>query len=239
MSSSSELIISELKKLSNHNKEQVFVRFFKTGPGEYGEGDKFYGISVPQCRKIAKKHTSISLQDTHDLLLSGIHECRFVALLILVDQYKRGDLLQKEDIYKFYLQSIHRINNWDLVDVSAYKIIGPHVYNHPDESNIRKNLATSENIWSRRIAIISTFYNICQKNPDQTLFVSKILLHDEEDLIHKAVGWMLREVGKRCSVSVLEQFLSSNYQTMPRTMLRYSIERLPQKQRQKYLHGTI
>jgi 3-methyladenine DNA glycosylase AlkD len=225
----------DLNLYANPRKAEGLKRFFKTGEGQYGEGDIFLGIQVPDSRKIVRKYASISLEDILILLSSKIHEERLIALLILVEKAKRFDEAGKETLYKKYLENTQYINNWDLVDLSADKIVGSYLFNKPKD--ILYSLALSENLWERRIAILSTFDFIKKGHYKETLIIAKILLNDRHDLIHKAVGWMLREVGKRCSQEVLEEFLMINYKQMPRTMLRYAIERLPETLRLQFLKG--
>jgi 3-methyladenine DNA glycosylase AlkD len=225
-------IIKDLQEVAKEEKISKFQSFFKTGKGEYGEGDIFIGISVPENRKVVKKHKNASLEQIQELLQSKIHEHRLCGLLIMVDQYQKTK--QKEDIFNFYLKNISRVNNWDLVDSSADKIIGVHIF-QTDKKLIYK-LVESKNLWERRIAVISTFYFIKKGQFQDTLKIAEILLNDDEDLIHKAVGWMLREMGKKGGMEKLIEFLDKNSQKMPRTMLRYSIEKLDEEQRRRYLN---
>ena len=229
-------IKEEIKKCANPEQAELLQRFFKTGPGEYGEGDIFLGIMVPVQRSIAKKYKDLSLKDIKQLLNSDKHEERLIALLILVEQFKRGDDQKKEDIFTFY--HLHRkwINNWDLVDLTAHIISGSYLIDK-DKSLLYK-LAESKNIWDRRIAVISTFHFIKNNVFDDALCIAEKLLSDKHDLIHKAVGWMLREIGKR-DMNTEEGFLEKNYKKMPRTMLRYAIEKFPEKKRIAYLKGNI
>jgi 3-methyladenine DNA glycosylase AlkD len=227
---------AETLALKNPAKAQILQNFFKTNPGEYGEGDIFYGITVPESRKLAIKYSSLSLEEIESLLKSEIHEERLIAVLILVHNYKNGSDSTKQEIYNFYLSNTKRINNWDLVDLSAHKILGAHLLNKPRD--ILYKLSSSSNLWDRRIAIISTFHFIRNSDFHDTLKLAKILLKDNHDLIHKSVGWMLREIGKR-DLPVLESFLKQYYKQMPRTMLRYAIERFPEEKRQAYLKGEI
>ncbi len=208
------------------------MRFFKTGRGEYGEGDKFLGIRVPVIRKEVKKHLQISLKDAEQLLQSKYHEIRLFAVILLTEKFNRANENEQQEIYSLYLANTAKVNNWDIVDASAHKIVGPFLLNK-DRSKLYE-LARSKSMWERRIAIISTFYYIRHHQFEDTLKISKILLADSEDLIHKAVGWMLREVGKK-SPSGLKAFLTKHSAEMPRTMLRYAIEKLPQNERKKYL----
>jgi 3-methyladenine DNA glycosylase AlkD len=227
----------ELKKYASPEKEKIFQRFFKTQKGEYGAGDKFLGVTVPEVRKIAKIFSSMDLTEVLSLLSSPIHEDRLCALFILILQFKKSDEKIKQRIYQAYLKNYQYINNWDLVDTSAHHIVGAYLADKPKD--ILYKLAHSKNLWKKRIAIIATFDFIYHQKADETLKIANILLHDEHDLIHKAVGWMLREVGKRVDEKILLNFLDEYYKTMPRTMLRYAIERLPEKMRLAYLHGKI
>lgn len=226
----------DLKNEANREQAVILHRFFKTGKGEYGEGDKFYGIKVPVQRRIAKKHRDITPADIQELLNSPVHEERLVALFILVDQYARSDDKAKEKLFRFYLKNTKKINNWDLVDLSAPKIIGAHLLNR--DKDILFKLAESENLWEKRIAILSTFTFIRNDHFDTTFLISEILLNDSHDLIHKGVGWMLREVGNQ-NLREEEKFLKKRYKKMPRTMLRYAIEKFPEKGRKAYLQGNI
>ena len=229
-------IKKEIKKNADPQKAELLQRFFKTGPGQYGEGDIFLGIMVPVQRSIAKKYKDLPLKDIKDLLNSDIHEERLIALFILVEQYKKGDEQKKEDIFTFYHLHRKRINNWDLVDLTAHIISGSYLMDK-DKSLLYK-LAESKNIWDRRIAIMSTFYFIKNNVFDDALCLAQKLLNDKHDLIHKAVGWMLREIGNR-DMNTEEGFLEKNYKKMPRTMLRYAIEKFPENKRLAYLKGNI
>ena len=228
-----------LRSKENKKKANSFQRYFKTGKGEYGEGDIFLGITVPEERKIAIKFSDlITLEDAEKLLKSKIHEERFVALEILVFKYEKGDLKERKEIYDFYLKNIRFINNWDLVDTSAPYIFGDFILKNPKSIKILYSLAHSKNLWEKRIAIISTYSFIKQNQFNDTLRISEILLNDSHDLIHKAVGWMLREIGNR-NERILGGFLKKYYKKMPRTMLRYAIEKFPEEKRKKYLKGEI
>lgn len=218
-----------------HQADQL-RRFFKTGPGEYGEGDQFLGLRVPQLRQLVKGYLSMGLDDVTQLLHSSIHEERMAALLILTYQFPKAKPAMQKQIYTFYLNHTHWINNWDLVDVTVTHIVGAYLLTRSRKPLYR--LARSENLWERRIAIVATHHFIRQHQFEDTLRISELLLNDSHDLIHKAVGWMLREVGKR-DRSLMEAFLKTRYQGMPRTMLRYAIEKLPESQRQAYLKGVI
>jgi len=210
--------------------------FFKTGKGEYGEGDIFAGLKVPAQRKLASEFRDLTLKDLKILLNSPVHEERLISLFILVDKYEKGGKKEKEIIFSFYLKNRKGINNWDLVDLSAPKIIGRHLLNK--NKNLLFKFALSKNLWERRIAILSTFEFIRNNEYDTTLKITEILLQDKHDLIHKAIGWMLREIGKR-DLPAEEKFLKIHYKKMPRTMLRYAIEKFPETKRKKYLQGKI
>lgn len=224
----------EIQLLADPDKGLFLQKFFKTGPGEYAEGDVMFGLSVPQSRKLAKKYNELSLSEVKELLCSEIHEERLIALLILIGKYKNGSEIQKKDIFDLYLNSTKYINNWDLVDTSAGSIVGGYLADK--DKTILEKLARSDNLWERRIAIIATFHFIIhEKSSEWTFKIAEILVHDSHDLIHKAVGWMLREVGKRVSRKAEETFLKKHYKTMPRTMLRYAIEHFPPELRAFYM----
>ncbi len=227
-----KLVQAELRKISNPAKGKFLQRFFKTGKGQYAEGDKFLGINVPAQRVIAKKYRDLPLSEVQKLLNSPFHEHRFTAAEILVDKYDKADVKLKKNIASFYLKNAKRFNNWDLVDTSATYILGPQLLN-ADKKIIYK-LVRSKNIWERRIAVLTTFHFIREFRFDDTLKLAKILLTDKHDLMHKAVGWMLREIGKRDRV-VETEFLNEHVKQMPRTMLRYAIEHYPKAERLKYL----
>ena len=227
-------IQARLERLGNTEKAQIHQRFFKTGPGEYGEGDIFLGLRVPETRKLAREYQTLSLPEAIKLLQSPIHEARHLALLILVRAYGKGDAALQGQIYYLYLQNTRFINNWDLVDASAEHIVGPWLRRQSKEPLY--SLAASELVWDRRIAIMSTFHYIKKGEFDPTIWIAKLLLADQHDLIHKATGWMLREVGKR-DLAVEESFLKTHYRRMPKTMLRYAVEKFPEDMRLKYLRG--
>jgi len=212
----------------------MFLRFFKTGKGEYGEGDVFLGITVPLQRSIAKKYLDLNLKDVQDLLSSKIHEHRLVSLLILIFKYKKADELEKKEIVDFYLKNTKNINNWDLVDLSAGYIVGDYLFQFKKDTSVLYKLAKSKNLWERRIAIMSTFAYIKNDHFKDVLSISEILLNDPHDLIHKAVGWMLREIGKR-NKKVEVNFLNKHYREMPRTMLRYAIEKFTIEEKSFYM----
>ena len=225
---------SELQKLADPKKAKILAGFFKTGPGQYGEGDVFLGVTVPKSRGVAKKFSSIGFGGVKSLLGSKIHEERLVALLILVEKFKKATPDNQKGIVDFYISNLHGVNNWDLVDLSADKILGEYLFDK--DKKLLRGFAVSENLWKRRIAIVSTFAFIKKKRLEETFAIAKMLLNDEHDLIHKAVGWMLREAGKR-DEKRLEEFLKEHHAKMPRTMLRYAIERLPEAKRQLFLKG--
>ncbi len=236
MSKRLKQIMSRLRELSDSDIAAHSQRFFKTGKGEYGEGDRFLGIRVPTIRQCVREYRAISLEDTTELLKSPFHEARLLALLILVAKYaSANESVEQGSIYRAYLGNTELINSWDLVDCSAEQIVGTHLY-FRDRKPIYR-LVNSKSLWERRIGIISTFHFIKKKDFPDTLECARLLLNDKEDLIHKAAGWMLREVGKR-DINAEEKFLARYYKQMPRTMLRYAIERFPEEERLAYLHGT-
>jgi len=225
------ILQEELQQLADSKQKEILQRFFKTGVGEYGEGDVFLGIKVPVQRKVAKKYqTLLSLVDIETLLKSKIHEYRFTALILLEHCYQKAD--DKKTFFNFYIHNTQYINNWDLVDISAPKIVGDYLLDKPRD--ILYQFARSNSLWEKRIAIIATMTFIKQNDFTDTLKLAKILLNDKQDLIHKAVGWMLREVGKR-DLDVEESFLKRHYQQMPRTMLRYALEKFDVPKRNFYL----
>jgi 3-methyladenine DNA glycosylase AlkD len=231
-----EMIRSELASLADPEKAKILSRFFKTGPGEYGEGDKFLGIIVPKIRKIAKLHRNASEQDIQELINSPFHEERMTALFIMVEQYKKGDEKRRKAIYRLYFANLPRINNWDLVDLTAPHIVGHWLHGlHGKDDSTLTRLVLSNDLWERRIAVLSTFYCIQKGEAKEALRIAEALVHDKHDLIHKAVGWMLREVGKRCSIDEERAFLDKHAATMPRTMLRYAIERFPDHLKKEYM----
>ena len=229
-----EKLKKDIQAYASPEKAKVLQRFFKTGPGQYGEGDVFLGLKVPEVRSIAKKYSQLSFNDLQELLDSEIHEHRLVALLILIIKYNKTE--DKKEIIDFYLKNTQAVNNWDLVDLSADKLLGAYLF-EKDKSLLYK-LAKSDDLWEKRIAIISTFYFIKNNDFEDSLKISEILLNDKHDLIHKAVGWMLREVGKK-DQEIEEKFLKKYYKTMPRTMLRYAIERFEEKKRKAYLRSEV
>ena len=228
-----EQLKKDLEKLGSPEKAKILQRFFKTGPGQYGEADIFLGVMVPVQRQIAKKY-DLELDEIQNLLNSEIHEHRLVGLLILINKYDNSQ--NKKEIFDFYVDNVSKINNWDLVDLTAPKIMGDWLLNKPKD--ILYELVKSDNLWEKRISIISTFAFIKKKQFDDAFKISEILINDKHDLIHKAVGWMLREIGKR-NLEVEENFLKQHYKNMPRTMLRYAIEKFPEAKRIAYLQGRI
>ena len=222
----------KLRKFARKEKVLILQRFFKTGPGQYGEGDIFLGVKVPEIRSLVKEYQDLPLKQALKLLKSPIHEERLLALLILVLKYKQGDKLLQKEVYRLYLKHTKYINNWDLVDLTAEHIVGAFLMEKTKRPLFL--LAKSKDIWERRISIISTFHFIKNNRFTDTLKISEILLNDREDLIQKGVGWMLREVGKRKRLA-LEKFLNKHYKNMPRTMLRYAIERFPETKRISFL----
>lgn len=229
-----DFVIKDLKKLSSAKKAKASSWFFKTGKGQYGEGDVFIGVTVPEQRMIAKKYIDLELAEIVKLLQNKIHECRLTALFMLVGRYKTKKDESKK-IVDLYLKNTKYINNWDLVDSSAPYILG-HYLLEKDKSILYK-FAVSKDLWKRRISILSTAWFIKEGEYFDTLKISEILLNDKQDLIHKAVGWMLREVGKK-SLKTLTDFLDKNRYVMPRTMLRYAIEKFSREKRMIYLSKT-
>lgn len=227
-------IRKELRAYANPEKVAVYKRFFKTGKGQYGEGDLFLGVSVPHTRIVAKKYVEASFPIITQLFSSPYHEERLLAVLLLVQKTHNADELAFKEIYEYYLEHRKGINNWDLVDLSAHKIVGRYLHTYHKSADCLYTFAHAENLWERRIAILSTFWYINTGSFAHTLALAEILVHDPHDLMHKAVGWMLREVGKR-DMKIEEEFLKTHYTTMPRTMLRYAIEKFPEKKRQEYL----
>ncbi len=225
-----------LKKLSDPDDAAFLQRYFKTAPGEYGAGDKFLGVRVPQLRRLARENRRLTSTKVISLLHSRWHEERLLALLILVEQTQRAGIERQREIRDHYLDNTAYINNWDLVDCSALHIVGPFVMGESYDAVV--TLAHSNDLWERRIAIMSTFYCIRQHHFEPTLEIAEKLQNDPHDLIHKAVGWMLREVGNR-DRRTAESFLKPRYTTLPRTLLRYAIEKYPESLRKRYLHGKI
>lgn len=238
MSNNTKQTHTEVKAaLANYASDADAVNlqwFFKTGPGEYGEGDQFIGVRVPMIRKVCKEFKHLPLTEAQKLIESPFHEHRMAGLIVLTLQYPRATSQVKNDIFDLYMRELMRrnINNWDLVDVTCRQIVGEHLR---DDRAQLYTLAESNNLWERRVSIISTFAYIARGDASTSLDLAELLLHDHEDLMHKAVGWTLREVGKRCDEQLLRDFLDRHARGMPRTALRYAIEHLPETQRQYYL----
>ena len=229
-------VINALKTLATKDRRKTNEWFFKTGKGEYGYGDIFLGVTAPEIRRIAKKFSQeISLQELTELIRNPIHEVRLCALIILVNKYKKED---SDKIYQYYLKHLNSVNNWDLVDTSAPHIVGDYLNKNPEKSKILLEFSRSENLWIRRISIVSTLAFIKNNEFNKTLEIAKLLLNDDHDLIHKAVGWMLREIYKRDEV-LIKRFLRQNYAQIPRTTLRYAIERMDKEERLLYLKGNF
>ena len=232
----SKEVVNALKLVATEERRKVNEWFFKTGKGEYGYGDIFLGVTMPNIRRIAKKFSQeISLQELTELIRNPIHEVRLCALIILVNKYNKEE---PDRIYHYYLKHLNSINNWDLVDSSAPYIVGDYLYNNQEQSKILLEFSQSENLWVRRISIVSTFAFIKNNEFNKTLEIAKLLLNDDQDLIHKAVGWMLREIYKR-DEDLIKRFLKQNYVQIPRTTLRYAIERMDKEERLLYLKGNF
>jgi 3-methyladenine DNA glycosylase AlkD len=232
----SKEVVNALKLVATEERRKVNEWFFKTGKGEYGYGDIFLGVTAPDIRRIAKKFSQeISLQELTELIRNPIHEVRLCALIILVNKYNKEE---PDRIYHYYLKHLNSVNNWDLVDTSAPHIIGDYLYKNPEKSKILFEFSSSENLWVRRISIVSTFAFIKNNEFNTTLEITKLLLNDNHDLIHKAVGWMLREIYKR-DEGLIKRFLRQNYAQIPRTTLRYAIERMDKEERLLYLKGNF
>lgn len=228
----------DLKKLADPRKVKVFSRFFKAGKGEYAEGDILYGIRAGDTKTMARKYSNLSMSGCRILLKSKIHEERLTALLILIRRFERGPETIRKKIYRLYIANTKFINNWDLVDVSAPRILGEYLKDR--DRSVLYTLARSANLWKKRISIVATYRFIKdRKEYNDTLSIADILLHDDHDLIQKGVGWMLKEVGNKISRQKLEEFLKPRYLSMPRTTLRYAIEKFPEMKRRMYLEGKV
>ncbi|HPA72755.1 MAG TPA: DNA alkylation repair protein [Spirochaetota bacterium] len=223
-----------LGKIADKKQSEILSRFFKTGKGEYGEGDIFLGVKVPLQRDIARRALSLPLEETALLLDDPAHECRLTGALILVEQYRRADEAGRERIYRFYVKHLRGINNWDLVDLSAPKIMGAHLLERTSERKILHKLARSKVLWERRVAVLATYAFIRQGDFADMFALAEALMSDTHDLMHKAVGWMLREIGKM-DMAAEERFLKKHHRAMPRTMLRYAIEKFPEAKRAHYM----
>lgn len=231
-----KLIIQDIKAKAKTQRAVTDARFFKTGPGEYGEGDLFFGLTMPEQRLIAKKYAAtVNLSQIKTLLYSPYHEVRMVGWLMLTYQYPKAPAKDQKKLFQFYLDHAHQANNWDLVDVTAPKVVGIFLKDHPTGRKVLYRLARSNNLWLKRVAVLSTLTLILDNDFQDILKLAKLLLSDTHDLMHKAVGWMLREVGKR-DTATLEKFLDKHVRQMPRTMLRYAIEKFPEEKRKYYLN---
>lgn len=225
----------DLVALNDPPKAAFLQGFFKTAPGQYGHGDRFRGITVPVQRKLARQYRHLPFEDAAALLESEWHEDRLVALFLLMHLYDKGAPPLRAKIHKHYLARVaERVNNWDLVDTSAAYLVGSHLANHAADTSLLDKLARDKNLWRRRVAIVATHHFIRAQRFGETLRIAEALLHDREDLIHKATGWMLREMGKR-DVAPLLLFLDRHAAVMPRTMLRYALEKFPEKTRKEYM----
>ena len=232
-------LIKKTKDLYAPERAEHSKYFFKTGPGQYGEGDVFWGLSVPEMRALAKEFSYLDLEDIKVLLADKVHELRLIGLTILVEKYQKTKIeAERKLIYNFYIKYRAAANNWDLVDLSVYKIMGDYLVRHPQERTILYKFIKSKNMWDRRLAMVSTMAFIRNGESEEVLKLSEALLNDKEDLMHKASGWMLREFGKR-DEKILTDFLDKNISKMPRTMLRYAIEKFSETKRQKYLKIKI
>jgi len=227
---------TELRAAAEPSQAMVLQRFFKTGKGDYGEGDVFLGVKIPPIRALVKKYNGLIIDDAVKLLQSKIHEERMTALLLLVQKFKKANEDEKRKIYTLYIANTKKINNWDLVDLSAPNIVGEYLFGKSYDELIAR--AKSELLWNKRIAVIATFAFIKKGVFEPTFKIAELLINDKHDLIHKAIGWMLREIGKR-DIEAEEEFLQIHYKQMPRTMLRYAIEKFPEEKRQNYLKGRI
>ncbi|MDY7232451.1 DNA alkylation repair protein [Hyalangium rubrum] len=230
----SDTVMRELAQAADPEKAAFLPRFFKTGPGEYAEGDRFLGVTVPLQRRIAKRHRDMPLAELEALVRSPIHEHRFTGFLILIEQFQAAEAPTRARLFAFCRKHLKQLNNWDLVDLVAPKLIGAHLIEHPELRPMLHTFAGSPSLWRRRIAIITTQAFIRRRDLQETLVLAERLLDDPHDLIHKAVGWMLREVGQK-DLTALESFLERHAQRMPRTMLRYALERLPPQRRQDFM----
>lgn len=226
-------IVEDLLAVANPEKIKDFMWFFKTGKGQYGEGDEFAGLSNPQIRETIKKHLNLSFDELQELLDSKTHEFRMAALLILVHQFKKAKAEKRTEIFNFYLKNVDRINNWDLVDCSCRDIVGFYLFDK--DRSILDEMALADHLWTQRIAMVSTWYFINKHQFDDTLRIAEILLPHKHDLIHKAIGWMLREAWKKGGKEVVEAFLEKNIRQIPRTALRYSIEKMTDERKQYFM----
>lgn len=228
-------LIAKARKLYSPERAEHSKYFFKTGPGQYGEGDVFWGLTVPEIKLLTKDYKNLNLKELRQLLADNVHELRLIGLTILVERYQKASTdTEREEIFNFYIENRAAANNWDLVDLSVYKIMGDYLVRFPKERSILYHFIISKDMWERRMAIVATMAFIRNGESEDLISLAGLLLVEKEDLIHKACGWMLRELGKR-DEAVLCDFLNKNAYLMPRTMLRYAIERFPEEKRQKYL----
>ncbi|HUC90173.1 MAG TPA: DNA alkylation repair protein [Patescibacteria group bacterium] len=227
-------VLAELDKYASPADAEFLQRFFKTGEGQYGAGDVFIGVRVPNTRRVARQFKDLSLPEIEALLDSPVHEMRLCAVIIMTEQAKRANESQSRELLDLYLHRTDRINNWDIVDLSCRDVVGEYVLKHPEQEKLLRKLASSKDIWERRIAIVSTWQLIRAGRLDMTFEISRQLLSDKHDLVQKAVGWMLREAGKR-DARRLRRFLTDNIKHIPRTTLRYAIERFEPEERQAFL----
>jgi 3-methyladenine DNA glycosylase AlkD len=232
---SAQEVIAQLKSFATPERKKINEYFFKTGKGQYSQFDQFIGVRTPQIRLISKQHRSIAFNEIDQLINSALHEVRFCGLIILINQYQAGNT---KIVFDYYLQNLHAVNNWDLVDYSAPHIVGDYIFHHQDKLGLLFDLSHSENLWHKRIAIVATFFFIKQSEFNPTFTIGKTLLNDKHDLIHKAVGWMFREIYKKNN-KACKVFLRKNYAQLPRTTLRYAIERMNQSERLRYLKGEF
>jgi 3-methyladenine DNA glycosylase AlkD len=232
-------LIKKLKEIADPERAGTYQWFFKTGPGEYGESDKFLGVIMPKCRAIAKEFQEMDFSEIEKVLASKLHEVRMVGLIILTEQYKNGDKKKKKEVFDFYLAHTSAINNWDLVDVSAHKVVGQYIFEkRPKVNSVLKKLSNSKNMWERRIAMVAMFPFIRAEELDLTYELAEKYLPEEHDLMHKVTGWLLREAGKKDMVR-LERFIQKHYSAFPRTALRYAIEKFSESKRKKLLKGIF
>ncbi|MCK5589003.1 MAG: DNA alkylation repair protein [Candidatus Pacebacteria bacterium] len=231
------ILVKELKRYASKDRKKINGYFFKTSKGEYGEGDIFMGVRVPDIRIVVKQNLDLNFVELQKYISSEFHEVRLCTILILVEKNKKVEKKERKKILKFYLKNLKYINNWDLVDLSAYYILGQAILDGLEKEKILDKLVVSKILWERRVGIIATWIFIRNKKINTVLRLSKKLLGDKEDLIHKAVGWMLREAWKK-DVQKVEDFLCQNYSQLPRTTLRYAIERMEEKKRKQFLKGN-
>lgn len=231
---SAQTVFQSLRALADPDRAAHNARYMQARPGGYGEGDQFLGIKVPELRRVAKAHRTLDFDDIAELVESPFHEVRLTGFFILIHRFRTRDKSAKEQAYEFCLQHLGRLDNWDLVDSVAPHILGVHMRAHPDQKQRLYHWARSADLWERRIAMLSTKEFIRQREFDDALAIAELLLDDAHDLIHKAVGWMLREIGER-DRACAESFLDAHGQSMPRTMLRYAIEKFPPERRKYYM----